>query len=447
MAEQILVADDDPVLRMLLATVLERHGFEVITVPSGDALVRTARDIMPDLLLIDVMMPVMDGLEAIRQLRQDTRTSHLPMLLITAQSTSQQAVQGFESGADDYITKPFNNDLLVARIRANLRRAARMPVNNPLTGMPGNMLIAEEVNYRLRNQRPFALLWIDLDNFKSFNDAYGFGRGDRVLRLLGDQLTQLKQERSNDDDFIGHIGGDDFVVVTHPESAQEISERLIERFDAVIPELYDAEDIQRGYLTGFDRYGTPRRFPLVSLSIGIVDTSRREYDSYDQVSTVAAEVKSYAKKGSGSTFAFDERQRSLPTPVGDRRGQPPLVVIAGKDQDLYQRIHQAVKRVGCREKQYDPDVTTTAILEEKPELVVLEAISAHSWELLDQLNEDPSKILPTVMVVSTPGDDERAIAAGASAAVPHDLTAGQFVTVLAGLLRIDESTLPDQPPS
>jgi PleD family two-component response regulator len=215
MADRILVADDDPVLRMLLATVLERHGFEVITVPSGDALVRTARDIMPDLLLVDVMMPVMDGLEAIRQLRQDTRTSHLPMLLITAQSTSQQAVQGFESGADDYITKPFNNDLLVARVKANLRRAARMPVNNPLTGMPGNLLIAEEVNYRLRNKRPFALLWIDLDNFKSFNDAYGFGRGDRVLRLVGDLITQLKNERANDEDFIGHIGGDDFVMVTN----------------------------------------------------------------------------------------------------------------------------------------------------------------------------------------------------------------------------------------
>src|SRR3954451_6333279 len=184
MGERILVADDDPVLRTLIAAVLEAQGFEVLTVSSGDALVRAARETLPDLLLVDVMMPVMGGLEAVRQLRNDTRTGHLPMLLITAQATPQQAVMGFESGADDYITKPFNNDLLVARVRANLRRAARTPVNSPLTGMPGNLLIREEVDYRLRNHRPFALLWVDINSFKSFNDAYGFARGDRVISLV-----------------------------------------------------------------------------------------------------------------------------------------------------------------------------------------------------------------------------------------------------------------------
>lgn len=446
MADRILVADDDPVLRMLLATVLERHGFEVITVPSGDALVRTARDIMPDLLLVDVMMPVMDGLEAIRQLRQDTRTSHLPMLLITAQSTSQQAVQGFESGADDYITKPFNNELLVARVKANLRRAARMPVNNPLTGLPGNLLIAEEVNYRLRNKRPFALLWIDLDSFKSFNDAYGFGRGDRVLRMVGDLITQLKNERANDEDFIGHIGGDDFVMLTNPASAQAISEWLIQHFDTAIPELYEYEDVQRGYLTGFDRFGTPRRFPLVSISIGIVDTSRRDFESYDQVSTVAAEVKSFAKKGAGSTFAFDERQRTVPAPDAERRGLPPLVAIISQDPDLYERIRDVIERTGNREIQYGPGTSLETLLEDKPDLVVIEAGTPENWALLDALSQ-PLTLLPTVMVVSEAGDDERAIAAGASAAVPHDLTTGQFLTLITGLLRLNESTLPDQPPS
>src|SRR5688500_12609812 len=113
MAERILIADDDSTLRTLLETLLETHGYDVISVPNGDALVRTARESLPDLLLIDIMMPVMDGLEALRQLRHDTRTAHLPMLLLTAQATPQQAVIGFESGADDFISKPFNNELLV----------------------------------------------------------------------------------------------------------------------------------------------------------------------------------------------------------------------------------------------------------------------------------------------------------------------------------------------
>jgi GGDEF domain-containing protein len=320
-----------------------------------------------------------------------------------------------------------------------------MPVNNPLTGLPGNLLIAEDVNYRLRNRRPFALLWIDLDNFKSFNDAYGFGRGDRVLRLVGDLITQLKHERSNDEDFIGHIGGDDFVVLTNPEAAQEICEWLIQRFDEAIPDLYDPEDVERGYLTGFDRFGTPRRFPLVSLSIGAVDTRRREFDSYDQVSTVAAEVKSFAKKGAGSTYAFDERQHTVAAPVAERRGQPPLVVIVGADQELYERIRGVIERTGNRVNRYMTDVGVETLLEDNPDLAVIEAAGSYSWTLLEELGRS-GMVVPTMMIVSETGDDERAIAAGASAAVPYTLTDGQFLTVIGGLLRLDESTLSDLPP-
>jgi diguanylate cyclase (GGDEF)-like protein len=437
MAERILVADDDPVLRMLLATVLERHGYEVITVASGDALVRSARESLPDLLLIDVMMPVMDGMEAIRQLRQDTRTSHLPMLLLTAQTASQQAVQGFESGADDYITKPFNNDLLVARVRANLRRAARMPVNNPLTGLPGNLLIAEEVNYRLRNDRPFALLWIDLDNFKSFNDAYGFGRGDRVIRLLADLIVELKQERANDEDFIGHIGGDDFVIVTNPESATEISQWLIGRFDAAIAELYDPEDVARGYLTGFDRFGTPRRFPMVSLSIGIVDTGRRPFHSYDEISTVAAEVKSFAKKGEGSTYAFDERQHSASPPEVERRGQPPLTLLACTNGALCSLIEDVVQNAGSRINRYHVPGPVESWVAEHPDLVVLDAAMPDVWTTLKALRAT-SPGLPIVMIVSSVGDDERALSEGADAALPPDLSPGQLKTTITALLRLDQ---------
>jgi PleD family two-component response regulator len=377
-------------------------------------------------------------------LRQDTRTSHLPMLLITAQSTSQQAVQGFESGADDYITKPFNNDLLVARVKANLRRAARMPVNNPLTGMPGNLRIEEEVNYRLRNGRPFALLWIDLDNFKSFNDAYGFARGDRILRLLGDLLNELKNERANDEDFMGHIGGDDFVVLANPASAADISEWLISRFDAAVVDHYEPEDVERGYLTGFDRFGTPRRFPLVSLSIGIVDTSRRHFDSYDHVSTVAAEVKSFAKKGAGSTYAFDERLHPVEAPPEvDRRGQPPLVMLVCDNAPLCERLEDVIVKTQSRSQIQPPETAVGTLLEEDPDLIVLDAAVPDVWATLDALRER-SATLPIVMIVSTEGEDERAIAAGVDAALPDNLTAGQFRTTLVQLLRLDESSLPDE---
>ena len=446
MAERILVADDDPVLRTLIAAVLEAQGFEVVTVPSGDALVRVAREVLPDLLLIDVMMPVMDGLEAVRQLRNDTRTGHLPMLLITAQAAPRQAVIGLEIGADDYITKPFDNDLLVARVKANLRRAARMPVNSPLTGMSGNLLIEEEVNYRLRHGRSFALLWVDLDNFKSFNDAYGFARGDRVIRLVGDLIAEIKHARGSEEDFVGHIGGDDFVIVTDPAASAEISEQLIERFDVAIVQFYDAPEMERGYLLGLDRYGTPRRFPLVSLSIGIVDTSKRTFDSYEEVSNVAAELKSFAKKTVGSSFAIDERRRRSPSIDTDRRGQPPLVILQSADQQLADRLCAAVERASGRSRIHALPRPSATILAEGPELVVVDS-TPNGWQMLDELRA-AAPGLPIILVTTVPDEDERAIAAGASAALPDTVTAEQFLITVADLLRLQESSLPlDEMPS
>jgi diguanylate cyclase (GGDEF)-like protein len=444
MAERILIADDDPMLRLLLEKVLEQHGFHVTTVTDGDALVRAAHESPPDLLLIDIMMPVMDGLEAIRQLRQDTRTAHLPMLLLTAHVSPQQQVSGFESGADDYITKPFHNDLLVARVRANLRRAARRPVNNPLTGLPGNVLIEEEVLYRLRNQRPFALLWIDLDNFKSFNDAYGFARGDRVIRLVGEILGDIKTARGNAEDFIGHIGGDDFVILTAPEDAADVSKRVIELFDAAIAELYDPDDLQRGYLTGVDRFGTPRRFPIVSLSIGIVDTVRRAFDSYDEVAKVAAEVKSRAKKAAGSSYVVDERRKRRPAPAVERRGRPPLILITCADEQLCAQLQTVVERQGSRVKTYDALVTANGsandLISEQSNLIVLDAALPRAWQALAELRgRQPA--LPIIMIVA-PGDEERALAAGAHAAVLAQVTSDQFLTTVAELLRLHGSSRP-----
>ncbi len=437
MAERILVADDDPVLRALITAVLEGQGYEVTAVPSGDALIRTAHDTLPDLLLIDVLMPVMDGMEVIRQLRNDTRTSHLPMLLITAQATSQQAVMGFESGADDYITKPFDNDLLVARVRANLRRAARMPVNSPLTGLPGNLLVEEEVTYRLRNNRDFGLLWVDIDNFKSFNDAYGFGRGDRVIRLVGELIMDIKRERALEDDFVGHIGGDDFVVVTASEGAIPFAKRLMERFDSMIGELYDADDFERGYLPGIDRFGTPRRFGMVSLSIGIVNAQQRKFDSYDEVSTVAAEVKSFAKKSAGSSFAIDERRMPV-TPVRtDRRGQAPLVLIACIDHDRCNRILAGIEQTGSRTRIVTAVMDTASLLADNPDLVVLDTGIPRVWQILNELRTTVPG-LPIVVVVKQDGEESRAIAAGARAALPMTVTIEQSTAAIGELLRLTE---------
>src|ERR671928_812492 len=210
MSTRILIADDEPTVRQLLELVLTGQGYEVSLATNGAQLVRMAQERVPDLVLVDLMMPFMDGYEAIRQLRNDTRTAHVPMLILTAKSTPDDVVTGFETGADDYITKPFNIPELLARIKGHLRRAAQRPVRNPLTDLAGNVLLTEELKYRLRQPEPFAYLYADLDNFKAFNDTYGPARGDRVITLMADVLTEAVAQYGSGGDFFRQFGGGDF---------------------------------------------------------------------------------------------------------------------------------------------------------------------------------------------------------------------------------------------
>ncbi|MBO9324145.1 MAG: response regulator [Roseiflexus sp.] len=330
MTKRILIADDEPAVRQLLELVLRSQGYEVVTTQNGDQLVRTAQEWIPDLVIIDLMMPQMDGYEAIRQLRNDTRTAHVPMLILTARSTAEDVVTGFDTGADDYVTKPFNIPELLARIRAHLRRAAQTPVHNPLTGLAGNVLLTEELKYRLKNDTPFALLYVDLDNFKAFNDTYGPARGDRLIKLVAGVLTDVIQEKGAASDFIGHIGGDDFAVLTSPERLDEICQSIIALFDMRVRDLYDPEDLARGYLRGVDRQGVPRNFPITTISIGVVTNCRRHFTDYEEISRVAAEMKQYAKQLPGSTYAVDSRSTNEQVVERDRRGVslPPVLIVS-----------------------------------------------------------------------------------------------------------------------
>lgn len=345
-AKRILIADDEAQVRELLSLVLSSQGYEVFTASNGDQLVRMAQDHMPDLLLVDLMMPQLDGYEAIRQLRNDTRTAHLPMIILTARATPNDVVTGFESGADDYITKPFNTDELLARIKSHLRRAAQRPVHNPLTGLAGNILLTEELKYRVKRNDPFALLHIDLNNFKSFNDTYGFARGDRVIKLVADILTECVAVYGSGNDFIGHIGGDDFVVITVPDVVEPLCTQIMHEFDTRVRWLYDPADLARGYLESADRQGVQRHFPIISISIGVVTNLYRSFADHEEVSRVAAEMKHFAKLRPGSYYEIDRRGSTLLPVEPDRRGSElPALLLITPDADLTARF-EAVQQAG-----------------------------------------------------------------------------------------------------
>jgi diguanylate cyclase (GGDEF)-like protein len=306
---RVLVADDDEDIRHYLQVTLELEGFEPLLARDGVEAMEIARTQRPDVVVLDVMMPRLDGYAVLSALREDPRTSHLPVLMLTALSQRRDAIEGLKAGADDYLTKPFDAEELVARIVSALRRSDQQRTRNPLTGLPGNDSILRELGDRLSSQRPMALLYVDLDQFKPFNDHYGFLRGDEALRTVAHLLIDVRDETNDQDVFVGHVGGDDFVMICHPDIAEKLAQAICDRFDALAPSLYDPADREAGSIEVPDRRGIPQRFGLLSLSIGIASTERREIAHQGEMVAIATELKRYAKSHSGdvSNYAIDRR--------------------------------------------------------------------------------------------------------------------------------------------
>jgi diguanylate cyclase (GGDEF)-like protein len=311
----VLVVDDDVDIARFIEVNLRLEGFDVIVAHDGEEAQHVIADKVPDLALLDVMMPKVDGVELCRRLRSDPLTASLPIIMLTAKSLSADKVVGLTAGADDYIIKPFDTLELIARVRSTLRRNAEMRAVSPLTGLPGNHRINEEIAARAAGTTPFAVCHVDLDNFKAYNDRYGWLRGDEVITLLAAALKSAAGEVKEPVPFLGHVGGDDFVVICAPEQVDELTERTLELFDSGVIGMHDAQDAANGYISLLDRQGNERRFPIVSVSIGVAMTGRRSYRDHREIVAVATEMKAVAKQTLGSAVAIDRRTDRVPEPA------------------------------------------------------------------------------------------------------------------------------------
>ncbi|MEA2453550.1 MAG: hypothetical protein QOG04_2260 [Actinomycetota bacterium] len=311
--ELILVADDDEDIVRFVEVNLRLEGFEVATAPDGEQALQSAYDLMPDLMLLDVMMPRLDGFEVCQRLRSDPRTKNMSVIMLTAKSLSADKVVGLTAGADDYMIKPFDPVELVARVKSALRRSREMRAINPLTQLPGNVQIQEEVAGRVSAGTPFALMYIDLNDFKAYNDFYGFARGDEVIKLLAKCAGSSVQESAGAEGFLGHIGGDDFVAIVDPTKAETAAQAIIDCWDQEIPRLYDESDVGRGYIEVADRRKEMHKFPLTTVSVGIATNISRPIRSHWEASEIATEMKTFAKSQGKSAFAID--RRTGPGPV------------------------------------------------------------------------------------------------------------------------------------
>lgn len=309
MAIKILVVDDDPDIRDILKLTLSEENYEVIEAEDGEEAIKAIQVKSPDLVLLDYRIPKVDGREVCRQIKNDILLSHLPIIMVTGSGDVNDKVGGIDSGADDYIVKPFEPKELLARIRMILRRTKRDLEANPLTRLPGNVSIINELQNRLPDKSLFAVCYIDLDKFKAYNDKYGFEHGDEVIRETARILIRTVREIGNPDDFIGHIGGDDFVIVTIPGMVDNLCKKIIADFETTSPSFYNETDRKLGYILARDRKGIEQKIPLLSVSIGVVTNEFRKIDHVAQIGEIGAELKALAKSLERSNYIKDKRKQ------------------------------------------------------------------------------------------------------------------------------------------
>jgi PleD family two-component response regulator len=307
MRQRILVVDDDRALVDYLRRHLEAAGFQVEDVADASETWKALHRAVPDLVLLDIDMPSGDGLALLRGIASDRTTAAVPVIVVTARQRSHDRVRALRLGADDYITKPFDVEELAARVRTVLRRTRQLRDLSPLTGLPGNVGITRELAARIKRQGPLAVIHVDIDNFKSFNDTYGFLRGDGVISFCAQCLQEAAERAHAEGAFVGHVGGDDFVVLLDPSDVVGFCEYALQRWDEGIRSRYDPADAERGGVLIADRRGVMNDFPLASISMGVATNEQRQFTSEWEASAVAAEMKEHAKRHAGSTYKVDRR--------------------------------------------------------------------------------------------------------------------------------------------
>jgi len=287
---RLLVVEDDIDIGNMLKIYFSGMDFDVdVAVRGSDALEKT-KQVLPHLIVLDIMLPDIDGYEVCRNLRTSMRTSHIPVIFLTQKDERSDKLQGLELGADDYITKPFDIEELKLRVQGAIRRSERESLTDPRSGLPAGRLIEEQLR-RVIREKGWALLDAGISHFDSFKNVYGFVAGDDVLRFSAMMIGEVVDEAGNLSDFIGHAGGDNFIIITTEEKAEAIKTRLKERFDKEVQTHYNFMDRQQGFIQSPLADGTTGKVPFMNMLIGVVSPSRHSFADIREITELSAEAR------------------------------------------------------------------------------------------------------------------------------------------------------------
>lgn len=287
---RLLIVEDDTDIANMLEIYFGGLHYEVDIASRGSEALEKTRQRLPHLIVLDIMLPDIDGYEVCRTLRTYTRTSHIPVIFLTQKDERSDKLQGLELGADDYITKPFDIEELRLRVYNAIARSERESLTEPHTNLPSGQLIEDQLR-QIINKEGWALIDIRLSHFDAFKEAYGFVASDNILRFTAILIGEVIDEFGTINDFVGHTGNDHFVIITTEECSTAIRENVIERFSEEILTHYNYLDRQKGYIQYSGAGVVTEQSPVISISIGIVSPTEHEFTDIREITELAADAR------------------------------------------------------------------------------------------------------------------------------------------------------------
>ena len=309
MLQEIYIIDDDDSSIVIFRELFKNDtNYKFISVKTEQ--IDVALKNIPALIVINEDAIDRDVVELCRQIRRDEDNGITPVIVVSSNGDKNHRIRILNESIEYFIKKPVDEQYLYFTVK-NLTRL--LTINrrvSPLTGLPGNVQIHAELKKRLSNKEDFSVLYIDLDNFKAYNDVYGFINGDQIIEFTARVVLDAVHNKVDDNTFIGHIGGDDFVAIIPTTMVEVLCQEIIALFDKQVGQFYTDVDLERKYIEVANRKGIIEQFPLTSVSIGVVVADKHRFSNILEIGEVGAQVKHAAKAIIGSSYAIDRRSRS-----------------------------------------------------------------------------------------------------------------------------------------
>ena len=306
MKQEIYIIDDDEssivIFRELFKNDLDYRFISVKTEQIDIALKN-----IPSLIVINEDAIDRDVVELCKKIRKDQDNTITPVIVVSSKEQKEHRVRILQESVEYYIKKPVDEQYLYYTVKNLNRLLSSNRRVSPLTGLPGNVQIHAELKKRILKQEPFSVLYVDLDNFKAYNDVYGFLKGDQIIEFTAETITKLVNNDELENTFVGHIGGDDFVAIVPGTNCEKLCQNIIAHFDKNVKKFFSEKDIETGYIEIANRRGIIEQFPLTSVSIGVVLGDVGRFHNILEIGEVGAQVKHAAKSVMGSSYAIDKR--------------------------------------------------------------------------------------------------------------------------------------------